>query len=144
MVIYVLDASAVMRFLDEEAGTDRVEAIFQERAKRGARVVISAVQWGEVTVVLCRRDLVVNVPRILRDLADSGVEVIAASPEQAVQAGILQRSLELPDADAFVVTLAQQLEPATLVTADYELLVAEHLAAIEFLPRTPRFVEAHL
>ncbi len=139
MVTYVLDASPLLRFLDEEVGADRVGAIFQQRAEQETRVVISAVQWGEVAVVLCRRDLIGNVPHILLgSLAGAGVEVIAASAGQAAQAGILQCTLKLPYADAFVVTLAHQLGSATVVTADYDLLVAEHFVPIEILPRKPK------
>lgn len=48
MVTYVLDASAVLRFLDGEAGVDRVKEIFRLALKDECKVVLSAINWGEV------------------------------------------------------------------------------------------------
>lgn len=45
MVTYVLDASAVLRYLDGEAGAERVKVIIKEHLAGGSRAVMSAVHW---------------------------------------------------------------------------------------------------
>jgi PIN domain nuclease of toxin-antitoxin system len=47
MVRYALDASAVLRYLDGEAGSDRVAEIIKSHLARTCQAIISAVHWGE-------------------------------------------------------------------------------------------------
>jgi PIN domain nuclease of toxin-antitoxin system len=48
MVTFVLDASAILRFFDGEAGVVRVKEIFRSALRDECKVVVSAVNWGEV------------------------------------------------------------------------------------------------
>ncbi len=48
MVITVLDASSLLRFLLGEAGAQRVKEILTESQRGSGRALISAVNWGEV------------------------------------------------------------------------------------------------
>jgi bifunctional DNA-binding transcriptional regulator/antitoxin component of YhaV-PrlF toxin-antitoxin module len=43
---YALDANAVLRYLDGEAGSDRVAEIIKSHLVGGCKAVISAVHWG--------------------------------------------------------------------------------------------------
>ena len=54
MTEYVLDASALLRFLDREPGFDRIAALLKQATRGGIRLLVSAVNWGEVVSVLCR------------------------------------------------------------------------------------------
>ena len=55
MPTYVLDASAVIRFLDDEPGAERLVEILNACEEWRAKVCISAVQWGEVAGNLRKR-----------------------------------------------------------------------------------------
>lgn len=48
MVTYALDASAILRYLDGEAGAARVKQIIKEHLAGKCRVAVSAIHWGEV------------------------------------------------------------------------------------------------
>ena len=48
MLTYVLDASAVLRFADEEAGVERIRELLTLAIKEQCILLISAVNWGEV------------------------------------------------------------------------------------------------
>jgi PIN domain nuclease of toxin-antitoxin system len=43
MVTYALDASAVLRYLDDEAGSDRVAEIIESHLEGNCKAMISAV-----------------------------------------------------------------------------------------------------
>jgi uncharacterized protein with PIN domain len=55
MVIYVLDTSALLRFVDDEAGAERVADTFREQADGAAKVLMCAVHWGEVAHGILKR-----------------------------------------------------------------------------------------
>ena len=55
MVSYVLDASALLRYLDREEGATRVAQILKGQFSGNNRVMISAVNWGEVAGILEKR-----------------------------------------------------------------------------------------
>ena len=45
---YVLDASAVLHFVDDDTGAARMERLFQEAFHRNSPLLMSVVNWGEV------------------------------------------------------------------------------------------------
>lgn len=132
--VFVLDASAVLRYIDNEAGGDRVNAIFKACVKNQARVCISALQWGEVAGELRKRLGAAGGRRVLESLMPIELDVVPATAERAVQAAALRLDRKLPYADAFALNLAMVSAEHNLVTADYDFKAVADLARIEFLP----------
>ena len=54
MVTYVLDASAVLRYLDDEAGSGRVAEIIESHLAGTCSAILSAAHWGEIAGVTCK------------------------------------------------------------------------------------------
>ena len=51
----ILDASALLRFLDDEPGAERVQQLLS-RARRGeVKLLMSAVNWGELIYAVARK-----------------------------------------------------------------------------------------
>lgn len=134
MNIYVLDSSAVLRFIDDEAGADRVGAIFSDCDTGNATAWISTVQWGELATKFRRKFGVGNERQLLSELLPSRSGVIPVDAEQAIRAGILRADRGIAYADAFALDLAMRSADHVLVTADYGFKAVADLARIEFLP----------
>jgi predicted nucleic acid-binding protein len=134
MIKYVLDASAVIRYIDDEAGAKRVEEILGACVAGRAEVHISAVQWGEVASNLRKRLGATQERRILSSFLPSETEIVSASSESAVHAGELRVDRKIAYADAFALDLAMKSKDHILVTADYDFKAVDDLARIEFLP----------
>jgi len=134
MVSYVLDASALIRYVDDEAGADRVGQILKACAEWRARLIISAVQWGEVAGNLCKSFGAAKERQILTDLLPSEAEIVPATGERAVHAAEIRLDHQISYADAFAVELALDSPQHVLVTADYGFKPVEGLIKIEFLP----------
>ena len=132
---YVLDSSALLRFLDGEAGNDRVAEILKSQLRGTARVLVSAVHWGEVASVTAKTYGEKAVESTLSRLAAFGIELVPATAARAVRSGLIKSALKIPYADAFGVDLASDSADHVLVTADFDVKPAEHDIAIEFLPR---------
>lgn len=131
---YVLDASAVLRYLDGEAGAERVKEIVKEHLAGTGRVAVSAMHWGEVAGIVLKRHGRAKMGDVLSRLAAFGFEVVPASAERAVRSALIKVERKIPYADAFGVELAADSAEHVLVTADFDVKAAEGDVRIEFLP----------
>ncbi len=134
MTVYVLDASALIRFLDEEAGWERVKSVLRECAEGRAQACISAVQWGEVAGNLRKRFGASAEARIMSSLLPSEAEIVPATADRAVHAAQLKVDRNLAYADGFALDLAMESPDHLLLTADYGFKSVDDMARIEFLP----------
>ena len=134
MTVFVLDSSAVLRYIDNEAGGDRVNTIFKACVRRQAEMRISALQWGEVAGYLRRRLGASGGQRALESLLPFELEIFPATSERAERAAELRSDRKIPYVDAFAVELAMESAENVLVTADFDFKCVEDLAQIEFLP----------
>lgn len=134
MVTFVLDASAIFRYLDAEEGRSRIAEVLKGRLAGKHSAVISSVQWGEVAYLLYKRHGARQAEVTLVDLLVAGIEVIPASADRAVRAGILKATRRIPYADCFAVELAGDSPDHVLMTADFDVKPAENAVRIEFLP----------
>jgi predicted nucleic acid-binding protein len=135
MVTYALDASAVLRYLDGEAGSTRVAEIIKGHLTDRHRVVISAVHWGEVAGITCKVHGRQAAELALSRLSSFGFEVVPATAERAMRAAFIKVATKIPYADAFGVELASGSPDHVLVTSDFDLKAAARDVKIEFLPR---------
>lgn len=138
MKTWVLDASAVLRFTDKEAGFDRVRELLRRAARGEARVLISAVNWGEI-VHAVRKRTGARAATLIDDLQVLPITIATVDAAAAAEAGEFKLRYGVPFADAFAGSLALQTQasdPSTvLITADNDFRqVPQGLIAIEFLP----------
>ncbi|MGA2888399.1 MAG: PIN domain-containing protein [Terracidiphilus sp.] len=134
MIVYVLDSSAVLRFVDKEVGAERVRAIFRSCAQGQTDACSSALQWGEIAGTLRKRSGAKEQERILAKLMGLQLRIVPATGERAVRAAEIKMDRKLPYADAFALELAMDTADHVLVTADYDFKAVADLARIEFLP----------
>jgi predicted nucleic acid-binding protein len=135
MVIYALDASAILRYLDGEAGSVRVAQLIKDHLAGRHHVVISAIHWGEVAGITCKVHSKAAVELTLSRLSVFGFEIVPATAERAVRAALIKVRRKIPYADAFGVELVSESSDHVLVTADFDLKAAAHDVKIEFLPQ---------
>ena len=138
MTTYVLDASAILRFTDKEAGFDRVRDLLIKAAKGDVDLLLSAVNWGEIVGALYKRvgglSVKTNISSLAANLAALPITVVAADKDLAEGAATFKYDFKVPFVDAFAGSLALH-ENATLVTADYDFKsVPSGTIKIEFLP----------
>lgn len=134
MTMYVFDSSAVIRYLDNEAGSDRVELIIKECIAGRVGVLISAVQWGEVAGNIRKSFGSQREAQTLSGILAYDLEIVPATGERAVRAADLKVDRKISYADAFALELSMESADHVLVTADYGFKAVDDLARIEFLP----------
>lgn len=137
MKSYVLDASSLLRFIEGETGAARIEQLLNLAQNGDARLMLSAVNWGEVYYVVARVKGEVQAASYSLKFRILSVDVLEADWRRAESAGLFHERFKLPYADSFAGSLAAD-ENAVLVTADYDFKCATDAIEIEFLPTKRR------
>jgi ribonuclease VapC len=131
-VRYVLDANAILRYLDDEPGAARVEQLINEARTTASELSISAVNWGEVLYVLMRKLSPTDATAIARKLRSLPIVIVPVTEFDAEQAATFKAQYAMPYADCFAAALAASLK-GTLVTADFDLKGCQSTVKVEFL-----------
>jgi predicted nucleic acid-binding protein len=134
MVTYVLDSSAILRYLDDEAGAARVAEIIKSHLAGRCEAIVSALHWGEVAGVTCKAHGKQAMEFVLSRLNAFELQIVAADGDRAVRASLIKIKRDLPYVDAFGVELAGDSGDHVFVTADFDFKPASRDVAIEFLP----------
>lgn len=134
MVTYVLDSSAILRYLDDEAGAARVSEIIKSHLTGKCEAVISALHWGEVAGITHKVHGRQGMGLALSRLSAFGLEIVSADADRAVRASLVKLKRGIPYVDAFGVELAADLSDRVFVTADFDFKPASRDVTIEFLP----------
>lgn len=130
---YVLDTSAVLTLIEDEAGTDQVQTLL-EQAKRGeVSLLVSFISFMEVYYITLQERG--------QEEAHERVQLMAALPVLRVEstetlaelAGQLKAAHRLSVADAWIAALAQERD-ATLVHKDPEFEQIEATVKVLKLP----------
>jgi len=133
VVTYALDSSAVLRFLENEAGGLRVETLLQLHFNAKAAVIVSALHWGEVAGYAFKTRGRSAVESVLQRLVAMGIQIVPVTGELAVAAAMIRVDHKIPYVDAFGAAIASAPN-YVFVTADFDLKPATKFANIEFLP----------
>jgi ribonuclease VapC len=133
MKVYVLDASAVIRYLADGIGEEKVDALMRRSAKGEARLVISVINWGEALYSLAKK---AGLAAATADLKTLGalVESVSADEAHTEAAAAIRLNYRLGYADCFAAALAMRMD-ATLVTTDPDFAKLGKHIKVMTLPR---------
>jgi predicted nucleic acid-binding protein len=134
MVTYVLDSSAILRYLDDEVGAARVAEIIKSHLAGRCSAMISAPHWGEIAGITCKARGKQAMDLVLSRLGAFGLPVVPADADRAVRAALIKLKRQIPYIDAFGVELAAETRDRVFVTADYDFKPVSADVKIEFLP----------
>jgi predicted nucleic acid-binding protein len=132
---YVLDANALIGFFEGRLGvSEKVRRLFSETVRQDSRLLMSAVNWGEVFYMEWRYHGEAKAREAEARLQELPIAVIAVDRERASRAGALKQKHGLGYADAFAAELAIE-SGASLVTADPEFVKVGKGLSVYSLPR---------
>jgi predicted nucleic acid-binding protein len=131
---YVLDANALLIFLLDRPGANRVAKILQQTNRREVKALMSAVNWGEVVYSLWKIRGEAEAKKLIGRVEQLPLTVVSVDPVRAMRSGELKTIHGLGYADSFAAQLALELG-ATLVTADLEFGKAGKKLKVLFLPQ---------
>lgn len=116
---YVLDASAVLAFFQDEPGAEKVQELLTRAGQAERPLLMSVVNWGEVIYVVWQRRGEEAARERMRAMARYPLEIVAADPETTLLAATLKAQHKLSYVDCFAAAVALA-KKATLVTTDQD------------------------
>jgi ribonuclease VapC len=133
MKVCVLDANAIIRYLANGLGEEKVAALIERASKGEVRLLISVVNWGEALYTLARSAGMRQATSDLKSLS-AFVESVPVDEAQAEAAAALRLHYKLGYADCFAASLAMR-ERSPLLTADPDFAKLGKQLRILALPR---------
>ena len=134
--VRVLDTWAVMAWLRDEPPAERVDRLWSQAEQGRARLVMSAVNVGEVFYLTARWRGIPEAEIVLAHLHEMPLEIRPAPNAVIWAAARLKAAHRLSYADAFAVATALQ-ERAPLVTGDLEMqaLAEQGVLSLDWIRR---------
>jgi len=114
---YVLDANAVLDFVESGRGAKTVERLLHEAHRQQSVILISVVNWGEVLYLLWNRRGEQKARETLESLSPLPLRITSVDLLQACKAGEIKAQHKMAFVDCLAAALAE-LHGATIVTGD--------------------------
>ena len=114
---YVLDANAILSYVEEEPGAVRMEKLFKELRNDGSQALISAVNFGEVFYYLWLKYGEESARRTIANLNKLAIETVIIDGPHAMTAAEIRVRHKIPYVDCLAAALAV-LRHGVLVTSD--------------------------
>jgi ribonuclease VapC len=129
---YVLDSFALLAYLQDEPGASRIEKLMDQAGKEKCRLLVCIINLGEILYITERQGGLVKAQDALALIQQLPIEILPADEQTVFDAAHIKANHTLSYADSFVVAIGIQ-ENATVITADPEFHLVEHIVEMEWL-----------
>lgn len=120
----VLDSYAVLAFLFQERGHEKIVALFEKAAESDKALLIAAPNWAEVRYMIERKAGIAQWRAARAKLLGLPIEIIAVDQELAEMAGEFKATKKMSLADCFAAALARK-QKVEVYTGDPEFRSVE-------------------
>lgn len=114
---YVLDANAVLAYLEAGQGSGKIEQLLTHASRRQSLLYLSVLNLAEVYYLTWRRTGEEDARRAVASVSRMPIQIVSVDLSQALKAGELKAIHNIPYVDSIAAALAS-LQQATLVTSD--------------------------
>ena len=118
-MIKVLDAHALLAYLEREPGYERVKAAFLEAAEKDSHLLMTSVNFGEVYCIVMRECGQQKADEIEKVVQTLPIEIVDADWPLTREAAKLKAKHKISYADCFAAALAK-IKKGDLLTGDRE------------------------
>ncbi len=132
MKTYVFDASALFAFLRSKPGALKVNELLKEATRGRAKILMSAVNYGEVYGLILRQYGPEQALTAVHAVSPLPIEISDATSQRAFRAAEAKARYKLYYVDSFAAGLAIE-HKATLVTSDSDFRKLGHSFPVVWL-----------
>lgn len=130
--VVVLDSFALLTYLGDEEGMERVRDILVEASLEHCRIVHSVINLGEVLYITEREVGLPQAQAVLASVEQLPIEILPATKESVLAAAHIKANYPVAYTDAFAVVAAIE-SGGTILTGDREFEQVEGLVKVEWL-----------
>ncbi|MFH1386852.1 MAG: type II toxin-antitoxin system VapC family toxin [bacterium] len=131
---YALDSFAVLTYLKEEPGWQKVKDVVWAAFKKKNKVFLNYVNLGEVYYIVYREYGAAEADRVIGMIKLWPLQFVGVKEDIAIIAGRIKAENKLSYADAYVMATALT-NKAVIMTGDPEFKCIEDLIEIDWLPK---------
>ncbi len=124
-MVKILDASALMVYLEKEPGYEKVKELFVKAAETEKHLLMTTLNLGEVQYVLIRNHGLEESDKIINLIETFPIDFIPVDLSLTKQAAFYKATKKLPFVDCFAAALAK-LRKGELITADKDFKIVEN------------------
>lgn len=128
----VLDAHALMIFLEKEKGYEKVESCFLQAVDKDENLLMASVNYGEVYYIVLRECGHKKAEEVEKTISNLPIEIVSVDASLAQEAGKLKAFHKMSYADCFAAALAKQ-HHAEVLTGDPEFHQVEKQIKISWV-----------
>jgi len=128
----LLDSFAILAFLNDEEGAERVAALLEESSSGGPPLLVNEINVGEVYYIVAKHRSEEAAEHVLGHLEMLPLELVPNDFADVLDAARVKARFPLSYADAFALATAIRFD-ATVVTHDLEFETAEHLVDVDWI-----------
>ncbi|MBI5787677.1 MAG: type II toxin-antitoxin system VapC family toxin [Candidatus Schekmanbacteria bacterium] len=132
MKTIVLDSFAILAYLQNEDGAQKVEELLLAAQAGKIRLLINRINLGEVFYLSAKRKGLETARQILKEFSLLPVEIISPSDDLIDQAAQLKAQYPISYADGFVAATAFEFQ-AEIISGDKDFQYLEKLLKIIWL-----------
>jgi ribonuclease VapC len=123
-MVKILDASALMAYLEKEPGHEKVLDFLAKAVEDEKSLLMTTVNFGEVYYLIVKGRGAEEAEKILQLLQTLPIDIVPVDWELAKQAAVCKAIKRLPYLDSFAAALVK-LRKGELVTTDKNFKVVE-------------------
>lgn len=132
---FILDSFAFLVFLNREPGWERVAEILKEAQSSGVKLLMSAINWGEVLYAVWRKDGRAGAEFIEDRIQRSAIEVVLPTLDHVRKAAEFKADRIASYADCFAAALAYERNlPVLTGDPEFKKLEGRFGIKVEWLP----------
>jgi len=132
MITKILDAYALMAFLQDEPGADTVRNLILKAEEGSAKLAMSVINLGEVWYAIARATSSETADRYVQEIQGVAIEIVDADWTVTRQAAAYKANGNISYADCFVAAVAK-IRKGEIVTGDKEFKLFENEIKISWL-----------
>ena len=132
MAAKVLDAYALMAFLEDEPGADFVRGLILQAEENGINLLMSVVNLGEVWYSIARTNSAEIADHYIHEIEGMAIEIVDADWQLTRQAATFKVNGNISYGDCFAAALAKT-HKAELITGDEEFKVVQDEIKISWI-----------
>jgi predicted nucleic acid-binding protein len=130
--VKILDAYALLAFLEDEPSADEVRTLLLRAEEGKVKLAMTTVNLGEVWYAIARADSQELADRLIRDIRGMAIDMVDADWTLTHEAALLKAKGKISYADCFAAALAR-LRKGEVVTGDPEFKRLEGEVKIAWL-----------
>jgi ribonuclease VapC len=128
----ILDAYALMAFLEKEPSYEKVESFFIAAVEKDTPIWMTSVNFGEVYYIVLRECGEERATEIEKIIATLPIEIVDVDRQLAKEAARFKATKNISYADCFAAALAK-MSKGELITGDDEFRAVENEVKIVWL-----------